>query len=311
MTKIFRLLVAVLVLSAVLLPTRTFAAEETEGIKFFREALTKDSDALSRLFHQDFYFASPFVQGELELLGMVDGDVFKSAGELSVWQYKNDGTSIAKAIPFHMEQRGNDMLIYFCTDEKKKNWQKFTAPSLAAAVMDFIATPTAAEIEQIIAETKEVTILEDNAYRCTMLVRPDGDKLADGLRKKSDELPADKGTANDGQMQAVAVDYLDQALRKADIWYMWTIDKRDWHTVAMQYNLSGVIQELARAALDDPNQHWPDEVSQLLETIAFYSEIRTYTIYPNIPDAEKRFVIPKDVLKKAKDVNDMVDTAAK
>lgn len=309
MTKIFRLIVALLVLSAALLPTRTFAAEETEGIKFFREALTKDSDALDRLFHQDFYFASPFVQGELELLGMVDGDVFKSAGELSIWQYKNDGTSLSRSIPFHMEQRGNDMLIYFSPDEK--NWQKFTAPSLAAAVTDFITTPTPDEVEQIIAETKEVTILEDNEYRCTMLVRPDGDKLADSLRKKSDELPADKGTANDGQMQSVAVDYLDRALRKADIWYMWTIDKRDWHTVAMQYNLSGVIQELARAALDDPNQHWPDEISQLLETIAFYSEIRTYTIYPNIPDAKKRFVIPKDVVKKAKAVDDMVGTAKK
>ena len=309
MKKIFRLLVALFVLSAALLPTRTFAAEESEGIKFFREALTNDSDALDRLFHQDVFFASPFVQGELELLGMVDGDIFKSAGELSIWQYKEDGTSALNSIPFHMEQRGNDMVIYFRPDEK--NWKKFTAPTLAAAVMDFIATPDAAEVEQIIAETKEVTILEDNEYRCTMLVRPDGEKIADSLRSKSDALPADNGTANDGQMQEVAVGYLDRALRKADVWYMWTIDKRDWHTVTMQYNFSGIIQELARAALDDPNQHWPDAVSQLLETIAFYSEIRTYTIYPNVPDAKTRFVIPKDVIKKAKPVNDMVDTAAK
>ena len=307
MRKIFRLLVALLVLSAALFPNRSFA-EESEGIKFFREALTKDSDALDRLFHQDVFFASPFVQGELELLGMVDGDVFKSAGEFTIWQYKEDGTSSVNSVPFHMEQRGNDMDIYFCPDEK--NWKKFTAPTLAAAVMDFIATPDAAEVEQIIAETKEVTILEDNEYRCTMLVRPDGDKIADSLRAKSDSLPADKGTANDGQMQEVAINYVDQALRKADIWYMWTIDKRDWHTVAMQYNLSGVIQELARAALDDPNQHWPDEISQLLETIAFYSEIRTYTIYPIVPDAKKRFVLPKNVLK-AKPVNDMVDSKAK
>ena len=90
MTKIFRVLVALLVLSAAILPTRAFAAEESEGIKFFREALTKDSDALDRLFHQDVFFASPFVQGELELLGMVDGDVFKSAGEFTIWQYKSD-----------------------------------------------------------------------------------------------------------------------------------------------------------------------------------------------------------------------------
>lgn len=302
MKTFFRLLIALFVLSAALLPTKTFAAE-TDGMKFFREALTNDSDALERLFHQDVFFASPFVQGELELLGMVDGDVFKSAGELSIWQYKEDGTSIAKAIPFHMEQRGNDMDIYFRPDEK--NWQKFTAPSLAAAVTDFIATPNAEEIDEIIDQTKEVTILEDNEYRCTMLIRPDGEKIADALRAKSNAMPADNGTANDGDMQNVAVNYFDRAIRNGDVWYMWTIDKRDWHTVAMQFSFSGLIQELAKAALDDPNQQWPDEVSQLLETIAFYSEIRAYTIYPNVPDAKKRFVIPKNVLK-AKPVNDMV-----
>ena len=307
MKKVFRLLVALFVLSAALLPTKTFAAE-SEGMQFFREALTKDSDALDRLFREDIFFASPFVQGELEILGMVDGDIFKSAGELSLWQYKEDGTSITRAIPFHMEQSGKDMVIYFCADEK--NWKKFTAPTLAAAVMDFIATPTEAEIEEIIAQTKEVTILEDNEYRCTMLVRPDGDKIADSLIEKSKEMPADNGTANDGQMQDVAVNYLDKAIRNGDVWYMWTIDKRDWHTVTMQFSFSGLIQELARAALDDPNQHWPDEVSQLLETIAFYSEIRAYTIYPNIPGAKERFVIPKKVLK-AKSVDDMVDVNAK
>ena len=305
MKKFFRLIVALFVLSAALLPTKTFAAE-TDGMQFFRETLTNDSDALGRLFHQDIFFASPFVQAELELLGMVDGDVFKSAGEFTVWQYKEDGTSIEKAIPFHMEQRGNDMDIYFRPDEK--NWQKFTAPSLAAAVTDFIATPNAEEIDEIIDQTKEVTILEDNEYRCTMLIRPDGEKIANALREKSDAMPADNGTANDGNMQKVAVNYLDTALRNGDVWYMWTVDKRDWHTVAMQFSFSGLIQELAKAALDDPNQQWPDEVSQLLETIAFYSEIRAYTIYPNVPDAKERFVIPKNVLK-AKPVNDMVGNA--
>ena len=73
----------------------------------------------------------------------------------------------------------------------------------------------------------------------------------------------------------------------------------------MQFSFSGLIQELARTALDDPNQNWTDEISQLLETIAFYSEIRAYTIYPDVPDANKRFVIPKNVLN-AKPVNDMI-----
>ncbi len=78
----------------------------------------------------------------------------------------------------------------------------------------------------------------------------------------------------------------------------------------MQYNFSGIVQELARAALNDPNQVWPDEISNLLETIAYYSEIRAYTTYPADPAAKKRFEIPKNVLK-AKSVNDVVNVNAK
>ena len=100
------------------------------------------------------------------------------------------------------------------------------------------------------------------------------------------------------------MNYFDTAVRNADVWYMWTIDKRDWHTVAMQFHLSGLIQELARAALNDPNQVWPDEISNLLETVAYYSEIRAYTTYPADPNAKKRFEIPKNVLK-AKAVNEI------
>ena len=100
------------------------------------------------------------------------------------------------------------------------------------------------------------------------------------------------------------MNYLDTAMRNADVWYMWTIDKRDWHTVQMQYNFSGIVQELARAALNDPNQMWPDEISNLLETIAYYSEIRAYTTYPADPTAKKKFILPKDVLK-AKLVQDI------
>ena len=106
-------------------------------------------------------------------------------------------------------------------------------------------------------------------------------------------------------MQDTVLSYFDTAIRKSDIWYMWTIDKRDWHTVAMQFNFSGILQELARAALNDPNQVWSDEISNILETVAYYSEVRSYTTYPADPAAKKKLEIPKKVLK-AKEVNDVV-----
>ena len=304
MKKLFGLCAAVMLLCAMLFPAKTFAADDpnSEGIRAFREALVSDSDALERIFRQDIYFASPFIMSELEIFGTVEGNAFKSTGELATWTYADDGSETENIIPYYLVQDGNNMIIYF---QSNKKWQKFTAPTLAAAVMDLIATPTEDDIEEIIADTKRVDILQENDYRRTMLVHLDGNRIADSLKAKADENPADNGTANDGALQETVMNYLDTAFRKADVWYMWTIDKRDWHTVQMQYNFSGVLQELARAALDDPNQVWPDEVSNLLETIAYYSEVRAYTTYPADPAAKKRFEIPKNVLK-AKEVNDMV-----
>ncbi|MBE8955467.1 MAG: hypothetical protein SR2Q5_07390 [Quinella sp. 2Q5] len=303
MKKFFNLCAAVLLLCAAIFPAKTFAADDpnSPGMQAFREALTQDSDAPDRIFRQDIFFASPFVLSELDIYGIVEGDEFRSTGDLSVWIYNDDGTESEKIVPYYLVQNGKEMTFYIKGD---KEWQKFTAPSLAAAVTDLVATPTPAEIEEIIADTKEVTILQENDYRRIMLVTLDGNRIADSLKNMSNENPADKGTAEDSAFQEKFLEYMDTALRKADIWYMWTIDKRDWHTVAMQYNFSGILQELARAALNDPNQQWPDEISNVLETIAYYSEIRAYTTYPADPAAKKKFIIPKKVLN-AKPVKDM------
>lgn len=305
MNKIFKLCAAiVLILSVALFPAKTSAAEtESEGMKAFRQALTQDSDALERIFRQDIFFASPSVISELEIFGTVEGQAFKSTGNFALWIYNDDGSETEKIIPYYMVQNGKDMTIYFKAD---KQWEKFTTPTLAAAIMDMIASPDAKDIEEMIADTKSVEILGDNEYRRILLIRPDGNKIADSLKTKSAENP----DATADAMQEIFLNYMDTALRNADIWYMWTIDKRDWHTVQMQFSFSGIIQEFARAALNDPNQHWSDEVSNLLETIAYYSEIRAYTTYPSDPAAKKRFDIPKNVLKakEAKNLTSSVST---
>lgn len=303
MKKFLGICMALLMMAFVLSPAKTFAAqspEEIDGIAAYREALLSYSD--SKVFRQDVLFASPFIQAELDILGMADGDTFKSTGDFTIWVYNDDGSVTEKTIPYYLTQKGKDMDVYFKPD---KQWEKFTAPSLAAVITDFIATPSAEEVEEIIADTKEVTILQDNDYRRIMLIKVDGERLADAFKEKAEENPADNVAAEESAMQETFVNYFDTAVRNADVWYMWTIDKRDWHTVAMQYHLSGLIQELARTALNDPNQTWPDEISNVLETIAYYSEIRAYTTYPKDPAAEKKFDIPKNVLK-AKVVNDIV-----
>ena len=310
MKKLFKLFAALLVLCAMIFPTKSFAASDPNSEEFmaFREALTKDSDALERIFRQDIFFASPFAQSELDILGMIDGGLFKCSGDFSLWIYGDDGSVSEKVIPFYVEQRQKEMNIYFKTDNQ---WKKFTAPSVSAAVTDFVATPTDDEVEQIIRETKDVTIMQDNPYRKILLVRPDGNALADSFRKIADENPADNGTAEEAALQEMVVGYFEKAFRNGDMWYLWTIDKRAWHTVTMQFSFTGLIQELARAALNDPNQQWPDEVSEILETIGYYSEIRAYTTYPADPKAKEKIEVPKDVAKKAKLVKDLVSGEVK
>ncbi len=306
MKKIFVLCAALLMLCTMIFPAKTFAADDpnSEGIKAFREALTSDSDKLERIFRQDILFASPYVQAELDFLGMVENNAFKSTGDFTLWVENEDGTSTEKTIPFYLQQNGKNMTIYFKAD---KQWEKFTTPTLAADVMDMIATPNDAEIEEMIADIKDVQILQENDYRRIMLITLDGNRMADSFKAKAEANP--DGDDNDSTQETVT-NYFDTALRNANVWYMWTIDKRNWHTVQMQYHFSGIIQELARAALNDPNQQWPDRISNLLETIAYYSEIRAYTTYPADPAAKKKFDIPKNVLK-AKEVKSFVESATK
>ena len=299
MTKIFsplwKLLAAVLVTCALFMPAKTFAAE-SDGMAAFREVLENDSDPVDRVFRQDtFILAMPFI-GELDFFGMVGKDnTFKATGDFSYWIYNDDGSTTEQIVPFYLVMENNALTIYF---KKDKDWQKLVTPTLAATVTDMVATPTPEEIQKMIDGTKGVTILQDDDKSRTLLIEIDGNKLADEFQATAaaDNDPANAAVVDD------ATRYIDSALRNGDMWYMWTVDKRDWHTVVLQYNFSSFLQGIARAALQDPKQIWPDEIRTMLERVAFYSELRSYTMYPADPAVKKNFEIPKNVLK-AKDIS--------
>ena len=299
MKRLFGLCMAIAFLCALIVPNFVLAAQEpsSDGMKALREALSQNSDEAGKIFRQDILFTSPLIQSELEVLGMVEGDNFKSTGELSFWVCDNDGSVKESIIPFYLFQSAQAMDIYFKTD---KRWEKFSVPNLAADVTDTIATPNEEEIAEIIADTKEVTILQENEFRRIMLIKFDGNRIADSFKVK-----AQANHANEDALQSLIVNYLDAALRNADMWAMWTVDKRDLHTVTVQYNLSSVIQELARTALNDPSQKWSDDMSNFLETIAYYSELKVYVTYPSDTSAAaKKFELPRQV-RNAKPVKNL------
>ncbi len=275
-----------------------------EGMAAFREAISTPAKMDRRVFCEDVLFFAPAIRGNLEIIGQARKHDMRLSGDFDLLVTGDDGDTAKIDVPFYITQTNKSMTVYFKLGDQ---WRKFQAPTLAATAADVTVTPTPEEVEEQAALVKGVTLLRETPTQRTMLVTMDSNKLADLVRKYSDQNPADKGTANDGNLQKTLMDYLDQGLRKADIWYTWTIDKKDWQTITMSYHLSSIIQETARAALNNLNPEWPPEVKNILETLSYYSELKTYTTFLN-PDAETKADVPDEVWRNAVEVKDMITT---
>ena len=289
MKKIF----LVLTLCFAMIFSAKVSAEEVDAMQAFREAVEANSAVDSRPFHEDLLFAMPSFQGELEFIGVPVENNFKASGNLEFWITDDSRNLSDVTIPFYITQIGKDMKIYFQNDKK---WYVFQSPTVAAVITDTVATPTAQETEDFISDVKEVTVLRDTANQRTMLVKLDGNKMADEIKAQAEENPADNVTEDDKEKQDKFFDYLDTALRNADLWYMWTLDKKDGKTITMSFHLSNLVQEFAKAALADDSQTWSEAFKDALASIAFYSDVKSYTNFLNA-DAKNKVEIPKNVLK--------------
>ena len=279
---------------------------DNAGMQALREAMHADVSDDNRVFHQDILFFVPSFQGELEIFGMSENTQFKSSGELHFWATMDNGISNELNIPFYMIQNAKDMKIYFQMDKK---WYQFQSPMIAAAITDMLATPTYEECEEMISQAKDVTILRETENQRTMLVKVDGNKVADSMQDETEKNVEENISDSDKIAQDKFFNYLDTALRSSDIWYTWTVNKNDWRTITFSMHLSNLVQEFARAALADNDQVWDDTLKNMFETVAYYSEAKAYTTFLN-SDARKKIEIPKNVLK-AKPVEHLMDAGKK
>lgn len=284
----------------------TVSAENIDAKQALRDALMANAGADDRIFHEDLVFYIPNLQSEIELFGKVEKNTFNSSGEFNVWATSENGDSTELSVPFYAVQNGKTMKVYFQMDKK---WYQFQSPSVAASVTDMLASPTDSELEKMLDEVKTVTILRDTDTKRTFFVRLDSEKLADEMKKEFEKNPADNLTADDKELQGKFFKYLDKGIRNADIWYMWTIGKSDGKTQNVAIHFSSLLQEIARAALDDKDQVWSDSIRDILEEVAYYSETKSYTNFLN-DNAKKRLEIPKNVLS-AKPIENISDATSK
>ena len=282
------------------------AKDNQSPMEAFREAMTLTSVPDSRIFRQEFSFFGPTAEMDLEFLTQTaDKSSIRVQGNLTFFYVDEMGKSNDNEIPFYMTQSGSDMVAYFKGD---KGWVKFDAPDLAAIIVDALATPEKSDLDDMMNVTKNVEVLQDTDARRTMLVRLDGKKLFK-LMQKFDKKDQEKNLTEQGkQKKDAALPYLEQALNKSDIWYTWTVDKKNWQTITVSMHLSDLLQQLAQAALADPTESYSQPVRELLETVAYYGEAKAYTTYLN-PALKSTIDIPADVLE-AKPVDNILQSVA-
>lgn len=269
------------------------AEDDSEARQALRESMLANAADDDRVFHEDLLFFMPSIQSELDFLAVAESNDFKSSGEFNIWMTADNGESTELNIPFYAVQNGKNMKVYY---QSEKKWYQFQSPSVAAAVTDMVASPTNAELEEMLNEVKKVTILRDTDTQRTFLVNLDGNKIADDMKKEFEKNPADNITAEVEDMQAKFSKYLDAGFRNADVWYIWTVGKSDGKTKNLAIHLSSLLQETARAALNDNEQVWAEPIKEILESIAYYSEVKSYTTFLD-SDAKQKLEIPKNVLK--------------
>ena len=282
----------------------TASAEEApaiDGMEAFREAISAPVQNSTQVFRQDLQFFVPALRAELGMTGYTKGHNLQITGGVEVVFIGDDGKTSDWKIPFFLDQKKKEMTIYFKPDKK---WFKFQTPTLAAAAADGIATPDEQNVEEIISSVKSVTVLRETDAQRTMLVQLDNDKMADLIANYSQQNPPDKGTADDPEVHNTFMSCLEQGMRRANVWYVWTVDKSTWQTITMSYNLSSVVQETARVALEQPHT-WPKELDDFLTRIAYYSDMKSYTITLN-NDAKKLVVLPEEA-KSAEKVEDLFE----
>lgn len=280
------------------------SAEEVnqEAMEIFRETLAQTSKYDNRVYHQDILFLMPQLTGELEFFSATEKDSLNLRGFFFLWNVDENGNSQKVEKPFYVTQDNQNMVVYF-TDEKNK-WNKMTSPVSAANMVDMLSTPDAAQLEKMIEFVKDVNVLRENDKSRTLLIKIDGVKLFEDLRAEMAKDPEIQQQKDNEFVQTIG-GYVETGFKNADMWIMWTVDKTKWQTTNMSFNFSSLLQNIATAALNDSTNNLVnvDSIREILESVAYYSELKGYVTFLN-PEAKDKLEVPKNVLK-AKEVKSL------
>ena len=282
------------------------AAPSEADLAAFREAMLTPAKPDHRIFREQIIFFMPTLKADLDFqAGTKKKDEIRMAGSLDGVGTDEKGHTTPFHIPFYLDQSQKDMTLYF---QFGPAWMKFSTPTVSATAVDIAANPEPEELEQEVAMIKDVKVLKESDTQRTMFVTMDGNKLADWLIENKDKNATEKEKSDPQAEQFFQ--YILQGLKESDIQYVWSIDKQDWQTIALALNLSGFVQSTAKAALMDPQANLEPATKEILESLAYYSELKAYTTFLE-PHDNSLIDIPKEVIKGAQPVGDLFATPKK
>lgn len=307
MKRIFdavKIFAAAIFLFGITFTSAKVSAADFEAMQMFHETLAQTAKFDNRVFRYDIYFFVPQLTAELDIYGATEKNSLLMKGLFEFWMVDENGNSEDIKKPFYLTQDKQNMIIYM--QNEKKKWEKMTSPVSAANMIDMFATPDAAQLERMTEFVKDVTVLNENEKSRTLLVKIDGGKIFDLVNaeiQKDSELKKQQAD----EISKAVLGYFEDGFKNADLWYMWTVDKTKWQTTTMSFNFSSLLQNIATAVLNDTSQPFAsiDPFREMLETVAFYSELKIYASFLN-PEAKEKLEIPKKVLK-AKEVKSFMD----
>ena len=275
-----------------------------EAMQIFLETVEQTSKFDDRVFRHDIHFFVPQATAELGIYGTTEKDSLLVRGLFEFWMVDKDANYESVERPFYITQDKNNMVIYAQNDKKK--WEKMTAPTSAANMVDMFATPDATQLAKMTEFVKDVTVLQDNDNSRTLLVKIDGAKILEEIKAEMAKDP-EVQKQKDDEFSKMILGYFEDGFKNSDLWYMWTVDKTKWQTTTMNFNLSSLLQNIATSALNDTSNAFVsmEPIREILETVAYYSEFKVYTTFLN-PAAKEKLQLPKQALK-AKEVKSFND----
>ena len=266
------------------------------GMEAFKEAMTKNTSFDKRVFREQLTFFLPSMKADVDFQGVSRNEKeLLIDGSLTGIMTDNRGDTQTLVVPFCMEQSRKKMALYYKLGEE---WTKVDAPEVSAAVVDAVGTPSEADLQDMISMVKSAEVLQETANQRTMLLNLDAASLNQKIESAFAEDKDENITPDQKALREKFLGYVKKGLENRDIWCTWTVDKQDWQTITFSIDLSGIIHGVAKAALDDSNLIIDEGTRSLLENLAFYSELKSYTTYLN-PDTKKTIKLPKDI-KNAK-----------